>query len=252
MKTALKLGGLFALALVVATLPPVAQAQDVTMIVTRMREAVMAGTDMRADFTMDMSNENGEVSRWAGQYFRRAGAEGGIRMIFDSPLDLRGTEITARIGTDGADHLRIFVPSLRRTRDVQGDARGESFLGTDFNYEDLGLEQLADAENVLGDDGKFGGRACFTVVSKPRQGWWYGKVVRCIDKKTFLPLKTEYFDRNGVSWKIATIDAVETIGGNPTATHVTMRTIPTGTATALSLTKVTYGTGLPASLFARP
>jgi outer membrane lipoprotein-sorting protein len=252
MKVASNFSALCGLALVLGGFPVAANAQDVATIVTRMRDAVMAGKDMRADFTMEMSNEAGEIARWSGRYFRRAGADGGIRMVFDSPPDLRGTEIAARVDADGEEHLRIFLPSLRRTRDLRGDAQGESFLGTDFNYEDLGLAQLATSENSLGKDDEVGGRQCATVVSKPTKGWWYGKVVRCVDKKSYLPLRTEYFDRNGIAWKVQTLDGVETIGGNPTATRITMRTIPTGTATVLTLTNVAYGTGVPASLFARP
>ncbi len=252
MKFGSTLPSVLALSLALVSLPRVAPAQDVTTVLTRMRDAMAPGKDMRADFSLDTSNERGEISRWAGQYFRREGAEGGIRMVFDSPLDLRGTEITARLGGDGMEHLRLFLPSLRRTRDLQGDMRGESFLGTDFNYEDVGLEHLDNWDNTLEADGKVGDRACITLVSKPQAGWWYGKVVRCLDKKTYLPLRTEYFDRAGVSWKIRTFEGIETIGGHPTATRITMRTVPTGTSSTLRFMNVAYDTGIPASLFTSP
>jgi Outer membrane lipoprotein-sorting protein len=232
--------------------PIVTRADDVQSVLTRMRNAIAPGKDMRADFTMDMSNENGEISRWAGQYFRRGGSEDGLRLVFDSPLDLRGTAVTARVGADGKEHLRMFLPWIRRTRDLQGDMRGESFLGSDFNFEDLGLEHLDDWENELQADGKAGNRSCYTLVSKPSQGWWYGKVVRCIDKKTFLPLRTEYYDRANILWKVRSYDDIDTISGHPTAISITMRTIPTKTATTLTFKNVAFDTGLSAGLFTQP
>jgi len=126
--------------------------------------------------------------------------------------------------------------------------RGESFLGTDFNYEDLAFESIAFQQHALRGDGHAQGRDCYLVESIPDHGWWYGKLMRCIDKETYLPLRTEYFDRSGILWKVRTLDVVETIGSYPTPTQITMRTVPTGTSTRITLRDVAYDTGFPGSL----
>ncbi len=243
----------FVVALVaVVVFPVAARAQDVNQILGNMRRAIAPAKDVRADFDMTMTTKRGDSTRWAGSYFRKGGADGGIHMIFESPLDLRGTEITARSDANGKEDFWIYLPALRRNRHIEGDMRGESFLGTDFNYEDLGLESLVNWTNTRVEDGKVDGHACYHVESKPPGGWWYGRVVRSIDKKTFLPLRTEYYDRSGVLWKVRTYDKIETVDGHPTATRITMQTIPENESTIIDLTRIQYDTGLSPKLFVAP
>jgi outer membrane lipoprotein-sorting protein len=240
------------LAFLLTLVPLTAGAADVEDVLARMRKAIEPPSDMRADFEMTMTNKQGESLKWSGQYFRKPGPEGGVHLIFQSPIDLRGTEITARHDPEGHEHMRIYLPSLRRVRDLSGDMRGESFLGTDFNYEDIGLGRIESEENSVEEDGKVDGRACYRLVSKPTHGWWYGKVVRSIDKKTYLPLRTEYYDRSEILWKVRTLADVKTVAGHPTPTRITMETVPNGTSTTVMFTDVTYDAALSPALFQRP
>ena len=88
--------------------------------------------------------------------------------------------------------------------------------------------------------------------SKPASGWWYGRVVRCIDKKNYLPLRTEYYDRSDVLWKVRTFEDVTSVEGHTMAKRITMATVPTHTSTTVTFTNVRYDTGLPARLFTSP
>jgi outer membrane lipoprotein-sorting protein len=241
------MGVLAAAILVVA--PRVAQGVDVSDVLTRTRAATEPGKDMRATVVFTITNERGEVVKWTGHLYRRNGASPQVRLVFDEPLDLRGTEVSVARGSDGSVKTSIYLPSLRRLRVLDSDMRGESFLGTDFNYEDLGLQQLDYQQHRLQDAAD---ATCYHVESTPNGGWWYGRIDLCIDKKDYLPLRTEYYDRSGVLWKIRTLDAVKKIGGHPTATEITMQTVPQRTSTTITLTEVQYDTGLADSLFAAP
>jgi outer membrane lipoprotein-sorting protein len=230
-----------------------AGATDVTEVLTRMRHAVEPGKDMRATVELAVTNAKGESVRWSGRLYRRSGPDARTRIVFDEPLDLRGTEVMVRHGADGVTHTRVYLPAIRRVRELDADFRGESFLGTDFNYEDLGLTQLDYQQHTLRSDGdEAEGRTCYQVESIPDRGWWYGKIVRCIDKKDYLPRRTEYYDRAGVLWKLRTFDTIKKTDGYPTATQITMQTVPTGTSTRVSLSDIAYDTGLPTSLFEGP
>jgi outer membrane lipoprotein-sorting protein len=126
--------------------------------------------------------------------------------------------------------------------------RGEAFLGTDFNYEDLGFQYMEFQQHKLESyDEK--ARDCYRVASIPQEGWWYSRIVRCIDKKTFLPLRTEYYNRTGTLWKVRTLDGVKTIKSFPTASRITMQTVATGTQTSITLSEIQYDAGLPDALF---
>ena len=235
----------------VAGMPAAATAIDVTDVLQRMRQASFAGKDMRANFTFDVVNAKGESVRWSGQYYRRNTPDERARLVFDSPLDLRGTEVTV-VGGRGDSRTRVYLPGLRRMREISGDMRGESFFGTDFNYEDLGLQSLDFQQQAVTEAKDPQGRAAYRVESVPQSGWWYGRIIRWVDRKSFLPLRTEYYDRAGVLWKIRTLDKVQTIGSHATATEITMQTVPTKTSTRIVLTDVAYDSGLGDALFAEP
>ena len=238
-----------ALALLVLLVPMRASAIDVTELLARARQALEPGTDMRAGFDFTIANARGESVHWTGVYYRRSVPDSRIRLLFDSPLDLRGTDVVVRRATDGISRTRIYLPGLRREREIDADMRGESFLGTDFNYEDLGLQHLDFQQHTLVGEEELDGRACYRLESVPDRGWWYGKIVRSIDTKTFLPRRTEYYDRSGVLWKVRTFNDVKTVNGFPTATRIAMQTVPTGTSTTITLSDIQYNTKLADVLF---
>jgi len=244
--------GLVALILSVLVLPAAAPAADVNEVLVGMQRALGSGKDMRAVFRLEMSNAGGETVHWAGAYYRRGEPDTRTRLVFESPIDLRGTDVSVRRGGDGTNHVRVYLPGLRRVREIDGDMRGEAFIGTDFNYEDLGLQQLDYQQHSLLGDVEQSGRDCYQLESTPQRGWWYGRIVRYIDKKNSLPLRTEYYDRGSVLWKVRTIDEVKIIASFATPTSITMRTLPTGTSTRITLSEVQYNTGLADVLFEGP
>jgi outer membrane lipoprotein-sorting protein len=225
---------------------------DVTTILARARQALEPGEDMRAKVVFSITNARGESVEWAGRLYRHGGSEARMRLVFESPLDLRGTDVTVSRTADGETRMRIYLPAIRRVRELTADMRGESFLGTDFNYEDLGFQQVDYQQHSLIDDDEIGGRPCYRIASVPDRGWWYGKILRYTDKKDYIPRRTEYSDRSGVLWKVRTFDGIKMIDTYPTWTRLTMQTIPTGTSTTITLSDIEYDTGLSPALFDGP
>jgi outer membrane lipoprotein-sorting protein len=229
-----------------------ASGRDVMEIVERARLATALGKDIRATVTFEIVNARGEIVQWTGSYYRRNQPDARVRLVLDAPADLRGVEVVTRPTKEGISSTRIYLPSLRRVRELVSDMRGESFLGTDFNYEDLGFQGLEYSQYALSEATDPDGRSCYRVDAVPQQGWWYGRISSCIDRKTFLPLRTEYYDRSGVLWKIRTLAGIETIASHPTPTVITMQTVPAGTLTRITLSHVQYDTGLADVLFEPP
>lgn len=238
-----------ALAVLVLTTAATAAAMDVTEALQRMRQASFAGKSMRATFDFDIANAKGESVRWTGQYLRRNVPDMRVRLTFDAPADLHGTEVSVTGGDKGESRISVYLPSLRRVREISGDMRGESFFGTDFNYEDLGLQPLDFQQHAISEAKDPDGHDAYRVESTPQRGWWYGRIVRWLDHKTFLPMRTEYYDRAGILWKTRTLGKIQTIGSHPTATEITMTTVPTKTSTRITLGNVVYDTPLDDTAF---
>ncbi len=228
--------------------PGTARAEDVNELLARMTTASEPGKDMRANVVLTMTNQRAETVKWTGKFYRRTGPPTTIRIAFDAPADLRGTQVTLVRDAQGPTKTHIYLPTLRRERDIAADTRGESFLGTDFNYEDLGFQQLDFQSHSLKQDAK-ADAGCWHVESVPSQGWWYGRIDRCIDKKTYLPTRTEYYDRSGQLWKVRTMGEVKKIGGHSVPTQIRMETVPQHTSTTITFSDIALDSGLPDSVF---
>jgi outer membrane lipoprotein-sorting protein len=236
---------------VAAMVPRAARAEDVNEILTRMRAAAEPGKDMKANVIFTITNERAENVKWTGKFYRRTGPPTTMRIAFEAPPDLKGTAVTIVRDPDGATKTRVYLPALRRVREISADTRGESFLGTDFNYEDLGFQQLEFQAHRLVDDAKCGDGG-WHVESTPSRGWWYGRIDRCIDKKTWLPVRTEYYDKTNELWKVRTMGEVKKVGAYSVATQIRMETVPQHTSTTITFSDAAFDTGLADSVFQTP
>ncbi|SHE23526.1 outer membrane lipoprotein-sorting protein [methanotrophic endosymbiont of Bathymodiolus puteoserpentis (Logatchev)] len=70
-----------------------------------------------------------------------------------------------------------------------------------------------------------------------------------LHKTTFLPILTEYYDKQGEKYKTYTALAVETIDGYPTITKSEAKNLKTGGNTVMEYSKVKYNVGLPDNIF---
>jgi len=230
---------LFLCAVVVLLPLRVALADQAEEILAKMAKAVEPGKDMRATFEMTITSRSNQQVSWTGEYYRKGDKK---RVVFRSPVDIKGVDLAVERMRDGMNSFKLYLPVIRRLRTIERDVRGEAFFGTDFNYEDLGFEQLSSTkQKILGED-NVAGRACYKVESVPAKGWWYGRIVRYVDKEDYLPRRTEYFAQNGEAFKQRTFERVEPIQSYPTPMEITMRTLPAKTQSRLRFSEVKYDT----------
>ena len=77
----------------------------------------------------------------------------------------------------------------------------------------------------------------------------FSHYIMYIHKGTFLPIQTEYFDKNGEKYKVYTALEVNTIQGHPTITKSEAKNLKTGSNTIMEYSKVSYDLGLPDEIF---
>jgi len=68
-------------------------------------------------------------------------------MLFSEPGNIRGTGFLS-LDEDGSETQRLFLPSIGRIQMISTSERGDSFMGSDFTYEDLGSQNSEDFEFV--------------------------------------------------------------------------------------------------------
>ena len=70
-----------------------------------------------------------------------------------------------------------------------------------------------------------------------------------IHKKTFLPIKTTFFDKQGKEHRIYKALKVDMIQGFPTVAKSRMKNVKTGGETLMEYSRVEYNLGLPQNIF---
>jgi hypothetical protein len=173
-------------------------------------------------------------------------------MYFHKPGDVRRMTFMVWKYPTKEDDRWIFVPAVDLIRRIAADDKRSSFVGSDFTYEDVsGRDVTSDTHSLLRSE-KLEDRDCYVIESTPKEPTDYIKRLSWIDKKTFLPLKEEYYDAQKELFRIFTADKVEEIKlgdgekkkSFPTVTKRTMKNVKTGHRTEVSYKTVLYNLGL--------
>lgn len=212
------------------------------------------GEDISAHVIMRLVSEGGQERVREFIMSRRNLKEGGEQcyfMYFHRPPDVRGTAFLVWAYPRRDDDRWLYVPALNLVRRIAASDKYESFVGSDFTYEDVaGREPGEDAHKLLREE-KAGGGDAYVVESVPRDpgNSDFGRKLSWIDKTTWLPLKEEYYDHRGDLARVFTADEIKDIQGFWTMTKRVMKNAQSGHWTEVIFSEVRYNRKLSPELF---
>jgi outer membrane lipoprotein-sorting protein len=233
----------------------IAGAEDLTVdqIVEKANlAAYYAGTDGRARVKMVIDDGKGTTRTREFTILRLSEKPGGDQkfyVYFQEPADVRKMAylVWKHVDAKQDDDRWLWMPALNLVRRIAPGDKRTSFVGSDFVYEDVSGRNLADdtheligttdTQYVVRNTPKDPG----TVEFKTYTIW--------IDKTTFLPMKAEYLDVNGVLYRRVEATKVETIQEHPTVMQAKVSDLRSGGHTMNTFTKVEYDIGLEDKLF---
>jgi outer membrane lipoprotein-sorting protein len=215
------------------------------------------GGDQRARATWRLFDKKGrERVRETRTYWRdhREQADG-LRakrlIVFDAPPEVRETGflVWSHADPEVDDERWVYLPALRKVRRVAGRDRGKSFVGTDFNYDDLADRSVDEDEHRLLRTQQREGAFFYVVESKPRDsGSPYERRVQFVDGDRWLVTRVEYYDPGSRLRK--TLDARwQQVDDVWAWERLEMRDEKTGHHTVVEVVDVQHGTGLPDDVF---
>ena len=168
-------------------------------------------------------------------------------VFFDRPADVNRTAFLVWKNPDADDDRWLYLPALDLVKRIAPSDERTSFVGSHFFYEDVSgrgprednhvLEEETDIYYIVRSTPKESGTAEFTSY----RNW--------IHKATFIPVKTEYYDEAGETYRTYTANAVEVIDGYPTVVQSSMEDRRIGGETKMSYSKVKYDLDLPEEIF---
>ncbi len=245
--TALIIG--FSLPLMAATEPNSTNGTpDVQQIVEKANiVAYYQGDDGKATVNMVITDKDGQKRERQFNILRKDIKDGGDQkyfVYFERPADVRRmTYMVYKYSDPKKDDDRwLYLPDLSLTRRIAAGDKRTSFVGSDFLYEDVSGRSLEeDTHTLFQTTDKY-----YIVKNVPKNPdtveFSYFNV--SIDKTNFVPMKMEFYDKEGKLYRVIESLKVETIQGFPTVTKSVVKDLKTGSQTEMEFTNVKYNIGL--------
>lgn len=180
-------------------------------------------------------------------------APDGDRLLirFTYPNDIRGTGFLVWEHPQSEDERFLYLPSLGRVRRIAGTETQESFVGSDFTYEDIGGREFDDYTYTMVDENASwtqpGGapRPAWRTESRRKDGSaQFPRVVSLVLKDSFMIVQAEIFNRRNEKQKNYSVGRLEQIQGIWTAMASEMTNALEKTRTELLMEKAEYNVGL--------
>ena len=169
---------------------------------------------------------------------------------FRAPERVAGTAflLVERDGGQGEQH--VYLPAYHTTRRIAGREREGSFMGSDFTYADLDRRDLRDARYALLPDEKVGEAACFVLETSPKaEGSPYARVVSFLRKADFVPLRVQFFAKDGKLAKTTSTRRVRMVDGKPVVVESHTENATTHHVTDLIVDEIEPHADVPDSAF---
>ncbi len=235
--------------------PTLLNAADAVDIVKKSQLAFLyPGKDMKARVYMKLISKDGKERIREMTMLRKNYQDGGDQkyfIYFYQPADVRDMTfmVYKYIGKD--DDRWLFMPALNMVRRIAANDKRSSFVGSDFTYEDISGRDIEDDNHSVAKEERLGDRDTYLIKSAPKdeKGTDFSYKLSWIDKKNFLPLKEEYYDKRGELYKTFTADEIKDIQGFPVITKRAMKDEKTGHRTEAVFQKVEFNIGLDDSVF---
>jgi hypothetical protein len=168
-------------------------------------------------------------------------------VYFQRPSDLNRTVFMVWKHLEADDDRWLYLPSLDLVRRIAATDKRNSFVGSDFFYEDVSGRSidLDTHELVETTDTYYVVRSAPKDPSEVEFAWFESY----IHKDSFIPVQISFYKEGGDKYREATALAVDTIDGFPTVTKAQMQSLETGSTTVMEYLSVEYDVGLPEDIF---
>ncbi len=214
--------------------------------------AYYGGKDGRAEVKMTITDAKGRKRIRAFVILRlneRAGGNQRFYVYFKAPADVRKMAylVWKKTGKGKEDDRWMWLPALNLKRRIAPGDKRISFVGSHFLYEDVSGRSLkADRHELVETTEKH-----HVIKSTPLKAGTveFAYYLTRIDRKTFLPVRAEYYNKNGKKYRLVEALKVETIQGVPTVMTAKATDIGSGSSTVNEFSKVRYNIGLKKRIF---
>lgn len=222
------------------------------------------GRDGRSTLRMRLFDRQGRVRERALSTLTLKGGPGrpvpGDRSLtrFTYPNDINGTGFLVWENPAGDDERFLYLPSLGRVRRIAGNETQDSFVGSDFTYEDIGGREFNDYTYTLLDEASSWASPdgtpypAYRLESRAKApSARYPRVVSLVRKDNFVVVHAEIHNKRDELQKTFDVKKLDRVNGIWTVLEMSMADTVQRTRTELVVEKAEYNVGLKESDFSR-
>ena len=194
---------LVALALIAGfTLPAQAQTpEEKGLAIAREADQRVDGfQDYSAALRMTLRAKNGqEVVRELRLKTMESQGDGDKSLtLFDQPKDVEGTTLLTYAHKTVDDDIWLFLPALKRIKRIAGNNKSGPFMGSEFSFEDFGVQEVEKFTYKFLREDKLDGQSCYVIERIPvEKTSGYGRTEAWIDQAEYRVQKIDYWNRGG-------------------------------------------------------
>lgn len=159
-------------------------------------------------------------------------------VIFDQPLDVKGTVFLTHTHDAGNDDQWLYLPAIKRTKRISSSNRSGPFMGSEFAYEDISSEEvsryrydglhsgLCSGEQTTEGkvEGNNSGLQCYIYNRYPvDKSSGYTRQIMHVDKEHYRIMRVDYFDRKNSLQKTLKREKYRQVGQFWRAKHWVMQ-----------------------------
>lgn len=131
-------------------------------------------------------------------------------LVFEEPKDVRGTALLSAARRGGDDDRWLYLPALNRIKRIAGAARSSAFMGTEFAYEDLTMQDAHRFRHrYLGEETGDSMRLLLVERVPIDPGSQYSRQVVRLDAARLDIVRVDYYDRRGEHLKTLDLAAYQ-------------------------------------------
>lgn len=149
-----------------------------------------------------------------------------------------------------------WVPSINKMIKIPPSMMSQSWMGSDFNNDDLLKESSIVKDythTIIGSD-TVGGFDCYKIelIPKPEAAVVWGKIITWISKKEYYQLKAEYYDESEELINKQIASEVEQLGDRKLPAKMVMMPVDKpGNQTILKMVEMVFDKEIPDNFFSQ-
>jgi outer membrane lipoprotein-sorting protein len=175
-----------------------------------------------------------------------------VLVRLEKPTDIRGVGLLSVIDGSSEDQW-LYLPSSKRSRRIISSKKKDSFLGSEFSYEDFSPTTYSKFKNKIVKTDKIKGQKAYIIESKSNKGVGpYSRILTWVNAKDYKILQTQYFDQKGRKLKVMIFKDYKKFGNKSwRAQLIRVKNVQNKRSTKLLLSELKLNTGLSDNEFSK-